>query len=84
LPKNKSAERKPPYPTCPSSQFKVDGLVGYVQPYDAKTGEYAMSKMIWDEDIATGARCAGCEKDATDLFKQFDILAFYTLELHDR
>lgn len=74
------------YPICPgcgSSNFYVDGFVGYKQPYDARNDEYGMSEMIWEEDYATGARCAQCEKDATDLFKQFDVLNFYILKWKD-
>ena len=75
------------YPVCPScgsTDFKIDGYVGYVQPYDAKAGEYGMSEMIYEEDIATGARCAGCETDATELFKKFDVLAFYKMDLNEK
>jgi len=42
-----SISPKPPYPVCPSCgshEFKIDGYVGYIQPYDAKTGAYAMSR----------------------------------------
>jgi hypothetical protein len=80
-------EKKPPYPTCPScgsTYFLIDGYVGYVQPYDAKAGEYGLSEMIYEEDIAMGARCAGCEGDVTELFKKFDILAFYKIDLKEK
>ena len=75
------------YPTCPgcgSSDFYVDGFVGYRQPYDAKGGEYAISEIFWEEDYATGARCASCERDATDLFKEFGVLSFYIMKLNER
>ena len=78
---------KLPYPTCPScgsSDFKIDGYVGYVQPYNARAGEYETSEMIWEKDIATGARCAGCGRDSTDLLKEYDVLAFYKLDLKVR
>jgi hypothetical protein len=76
-----------PYPTCPgcgSSDFLTDGYVGYIQPYDARAGEYAMSEMIWEEDIAAAARCAGCDRDATGLLKKARVLSFYELKLRKR
>jgi hypothetical protein len=71
-------------PECGSTDFYVDGFVGYRQPYDAKAGEYSCSDMIWDDDYATGATCASCEKDVTDLFKRLDVLRFYAPEWRDR
>jgi len=79
--------KKSSYPTCPgcgSSDFLIDGYVGYIQPYDAKAGEYAMSEMIWEEDIAAAARCAGCDKDATGLLKKAGVLTFYEMRLRKR
>jgi hypothetical protein len=79
--------KKSSYPTCPScgsSDFKIDGYVGYVQPYNARTGEYEMSEMIWEEDIAAAARCAGCDRDATGLLKKAGVLAFYEMRLRKR
>lgn len=58
--------------------------MGYVQPYDAKAGEYPMSDMIWEDDIATGARCAGCDRDATGLLKKYDVLTFYRIRLRKK
>jgi hypothetical protein len=75
------------YPVCPScgsTDFKVDGYVGHVQPYDAKLSEYGVSEMMWDDDIPTGARCAGCDRDVTALFKKFEILRFYKVDLKER
>jgi hypothetical protein len=83
-PTKKNLEQKLSYPICPScgsTDFRVDGYVGYVQPYDAKAGEYGLSDMIYEEDIATGARCAACDGDVTELFKKFEVLTFYNLNL---
>lgn len=78
---------KQTYPTCPScgaTDFYVDGFVTYRQPYDAKAAEYGMSEVFWDEDYATAAKCAGCDRDATALFKKHDVLAFFNLRLKKR
>lgn len=85
--KTKKEFKSPPYPICPgcgSTDFLIDGYVGHVQPYDAKTGGYSVSKMNWEDDIPTGARCASCDKDSTALLKKFDVLAFYKVELRER
>ena len=78
---------KPPYPTCQNcgaTDFLVDGYVGHVQPYDAKLSEYGASEMVWEDDIPTGARCAGCDRDATALFKKHNVLAFFNVRLKKR
>jgi hypothetical protein len=78
---------KPPYPTCPncgSTDFFVDGFIGYRQPYDAKADEYATSEVFWDEDYATAAVCAHCEADATEVLKKFNRLSFCSVEFKDR
>ena len=86
-PTEKEPVQKPAYPVCPScgsTDFRVDGYLGYVQPYDAKAGEYGLSDLIYEEDIATGTRCAGGNKDVTELFKKFDILTLYSVGLKEK
>jgi|GEM_PF-5747167 len=78
---------KQPYPICPdcgSSNFKIDGYVRHTQPYDAKLSDYGVSKIEWDDDIPTGARCAGCDRDATALLTKHDVLAFFNVRLKKR
>lgn len=73
------AEKKP-YPICPScnsTDFYIDGFVLHRQPYNAKTSEYGVSEVEWDEDYPTAARCRNCDRDATSLFRKLDILIFY-------
>lgn len=58
---------KQPYPTCPSCgshDFQIDGYLAHVQPYDAKLADYGVSRIEWDDDIPTGARCARCDRDS--------------------
>jgi hypothetical protein len=74
----------PVCPSCGSTEFYVDGFVGYRQPYDAATGEYGVSEPIWEEDYATAAVCAQCENDATELFRKFQVLTFYTPRWRER
>jgi hypothetical protein len=77
-------KEKPSYPTCPScgsSDFSTDGYVSYVAPFDAKTGQYGISKMMWDDDITTGVRCASCDKDVTALFKKFNVFPLFRISV---
>lgn len=76
-----------PYPVCPSckaTNFCIDGYVLHRQPYDAKPGEYGVSKMEWDVDKPTGARCAECDRDVTQLFRKLKALTFYTARFKRR
>jgi len=86
----KTSEQKPPqeppYPVCPcgSTDFRIEGYVLHIQPYDAKLSDYGVSKIEWDDDIPTGARCADCDRDATQLLKKADVLTFYKVGLRKR
>jgi hypothetical protein len=33
--------------------------------------------VFWDEDYATGAVCARCDKDATQMFEKLKVLVFH-------
>jgi hypothetical protein len=86
-PKDETKPARPPYPTCPScgsTNFQIDGYVCHVQPYDAKLADYGVSRIEWDDDIPTGARCAKCERDSTDLLKEYGVLTFYRPDLKVR
>jgi hypothetical protein len=78
---------KKSYPICPScksTDFYVDGYVLHCQPYDAKIGEYGVSKIEWDDDHPIGARCAECDRDVTQLFRSLNVLTFHTVRFKRR
>jgi len=80
----KNKQSYPACPSCGSTDFYVDGFVGYQQPYDAKTDEYSISEVFWEEDYATGARCAQCDKDVTYLFKKHDVVGLFRASFRNR
>jgi len=80
-------EKSSPYPLCPgcgSTDFYVNGFVLHRQPYDAKAADYGVSKVEWDEDYPTDARCAACDRDVTKLFRKLEVLTFYTARFRRR
>jgi hypothetical protein len=52
--------------------------------HDAKLSDYGVSEVEWDDDIPAGARCAGCDRDATGLLKRADVLTFYRVRLRKK
>ena len=66
-------------PDCGAAEFYLNGFIAYRSPYDAKVGEFGNTEILWDEDYATGASCASCNRDVTELFQKFRVAVFHAL-----
>ena len=75
-----TSDEYPRCPDCGSTDFYVDGFLGYKQPYSSKIGEYGRTELYWDEDFPTKAECTVCKRDVTQLFAKLKVAAFYVPE----